>query len=94
MKLPIRLGIVTVCSPLEVGAAEAPDLMRRLQENLTATGVESLVLLPSAPVNDLASAVAAGRYFYDQRVDAICVLAATWYEDYLRVLKKPCVRSY
>lgn len=34
-------------------------------------------------VKDPESAVKVGKYFYDQRVDALCVLAATWFEDYL-----------
>ena len=34
-------------------------------------------------MGDPQSAVKAGRQFYDQRVDAVCVLAASWFEDYL-----------
>ncbi|MHB1357360.1 MAG: hypothetical protein ACYCZF_15430 [Anaerolineae bacterium] len=83
MKLPVRLGITAVCNPLEVGAADAMELLRRVQGTLTSAGDASLVLVSTTPVNDPTSAVEAGRYFYDQRVDAICVLAATWYEDYL-----------
>ena len=83
MQSPIRLGIASVCNPLEVGACEAPELLRTLQNTLTASGTASLILMPSEPVVDPTSAVAAGRYFCDLRVDAICVLAASWYEDYL-----------
>jgi L-fucose isomerase-like protein len=34
-------------------------------------------------VTDPGSAVEAGRRFYDERVDAVCVVAASWFEDYL-----------
>lgn len=73
-----------MASPLEVGADEAPALLRRLQVAFEGTGFNRLELYPSQqPVTDPASAVEAGRAFYDQRVDAICVMAASWYEDYL-----------
>ena len=43
-----------------------------------------LEILPFArAVTDPFTAVAAGRYFYEQRVDALCVVAASWFEDYL-----------
>ncbi len=83
MKNRIRLGVAVVASPLEVGAAEAPALRERLLQTL-ASGSETPDLF-SAPnlVGDAASAAEAGRYFYDQRVDAVCVVSATWFEDYL-----------
>lgn len=84
MKHLIRLGIAVVTSPLEVGAEEAPVLLENLSRAFDSAGYGRLDLFPSPqPATDPASAVAAGRYFYDQRVDAICVLAASWYEDYL-----------
>ena len=84
MKNRVRLGITVVTSPLEVGADEAPALLAELRAAFDGAGYGRLELLPSAqPVVNPDSAVAAGRAFYDQRVDAICVVAASWYEDYL-----------
>jgi len=84
MKNRVRLGIAVVTSPLEVGADEAPALLTELRAAFEGGGYGQLELLPSAqPVVDADSAVAAGRAFYDQRVDAICIVAASWYEDYL-----------
>lgn len=81
---PVRLGLTAVASPLEVGAHEAPELLDRLQRALAMAGFDGLELCPSPQLaTDLASVVAAGRFFYDQRVDAICVVAASWFEDYL-----------
>ncbi|MCS7221975.1 MAG: hypothetical protein RML36_05940 [Anaerolineae bacterium] len=80
----VRLGLTAVASPLEVGAGEAPMLLDRLQRAFAEAGLERLELCPSLQLaTDPASAVAAGRFFYDQRVDAICVVAASWFEDYL-----------
>ncbi len=78
----VRLGIAAVASPLEVGAGEAPALRDGLEATFAGLGALELVVSPS-PVMDPAAAVAAGRYFYDQRVDALCVVAASWFEDYL-----------
>lgn len=83
MSEPIRLGVTSVCSPLEVGAADAPALQRRLAASLAAAASRPVEVFSAAPVSDPASAAAAGRLFYDRRVDAVCAIAATWYEDYL-----------
>jgi L-fucose isomerase-like protein len=83
---PIRLGITAVASPLEVGAGDAPMLLERLRAaaQRTAPGQgREIELIQAGPAVDPASAVATGRAFYDQRVDAICVIAASWFEDYL-----------
>ena len=78
----IRLGITPVASPLEVGADEAAALMSRLRERF-AGWYRLETFSPAEPVTDPTSAMQAGRQFYDQRVDAICVVAASWFEDYL-----------
>lgn len=79
----VRLGLTAVASPLEVGAAEAPALLDRLHQAFAEAGFQ-VELCPSPQLStDPASATAAGRFFYDQRVDAICVVAASWFEDYL-----------
>ena len=82
MQNPIRLGITVVASPLEVGAGQAPALLEQLR-GCFASAEQLQLVCPSPPVTDAASAVQAGRQFYDQRVDAICVVAASWFEDYL-----------
>ncbi len=82
VKNRVRLGIAAVASPLEVGAGEAPALQERLRAAFAGTG--QFDLCPShRPVIDPPSVVEAGHYFYDQRVDAVCVVAASWFEDYL-----------
>ena len=80
----VRLGITSVTSPLEVGAGEASMLLDRLQQAFGSAGLDRLELVPSrGPVIDPTSAVEVGQQFYDQRVDALCVVAASWFEDYL-----------
>jgi L-fucose isomerase-like protein len=80
----VRLGVTTVCSPLEVGANQAPALLDQLQRAFTESKIKRLgTYRAPGPVTDPESAVEAGRYFYEQRVDAVCVLAASWFEDYL-----------
>jgi len=79
-----RLGITVVCNPLEVGAKDAPMLLDELERALAdGNSDRPKTHRTQEPVTDPASAVRAGRYFHDQRVDAICVLAASWFEDYL-----------
>jgi L-fucose isomerase-like protein len=78
----IRLGLAVVASPLEVGADRAPALLDDLQAALSNRG--KLVLFPhQIPVKSVQDAVRAGREFYDKRVHAICIAAASWFEDYL-----------
>ncbi len=78
----IRLGLAVVASPLEVGADQAPALMDDLQAALSNRG--KLSLCPhQTPVKSPQDAVRAGREFYDKRVQAICIAAASWFEDYL-----------
>jgi len=80
----VRLGIVTVSNPLEVGAGQSPVLLDQLQVAFTAAGFRQLeILRPPQPVTDPTSAFHTGSYFREHRADAICVLAASWFEDYL-----------
>jgi len=77
----IRLGLVIVASPLEVGADKASILLEELQAILSKTHLE---LYPyHQPVNSPKDAINAGRMFHDKRVHAICVISASWFEDYL-----------
>jgi len=77
----IRLGLAIVASPLEVGADKASILLEELQAILNKTHLE---LYPyHQPVNSPKDAINAGKMFYDKRVYAICVISASWFEDYL-----------
>ncbi len=82
-KIRIRLGIASVSSPLEVGASDAPALLDQLQQAACGAIQDVEICRPPKAVTDPSSAAEAGRYFYDQRVDAACVVAACWFEDYL-----------
>jgi L-fucose isomerase-like protein len=78
----VRFGLAVVASPLEVGADQAPALLDNLQAAFSNTG--KLSLFPhQIPVTSIQDAVRAGREFYDKRVHAICIAAASWFEDYL-----------
>jgi L-fucose isomerase-like protein len=80
----VRLGLAVVASPLEVGADEAPVLQEKAASALREEGGDRLDLCVSGGVvSSVRDAVAAGRQFYDRRVDAVCVVAASWFEDYL-----------
>jgi len=81
----IHLGLAVVASPLEVGADEAPALLERLQEAFVRTSFAGRMEFSMVwePVTTPAAAVEAGRRFHDWRVDALCVVAASWFEDYL-----------
>jgi len=72
------LGLIVVSSPLEVGAERASALLKQACEVLSQAGVR-----PVAPavVSDASGARKAGASFGD--IDALCVIAATWSEDYL-----------
>ena len=80
----VRLGITAVSHPHEVGANHAPILLDQLQQAFGQENYDRLALYRSPePVTDPASAAQAGRYFADERVNAICAVAACWFEDYL-----------
>jgi L-fucose isomerase-like protein len=73
-----------VSSPLEVGAAQAPALLDQLQQVIGTRGFAQLeAVRPPKLVTDPTSAAEAGRFFYEHRVDAVCVVGACWFEDYL-----------
>jgi len=82
MKKEIRLGLAVVASPLEVGAEQAPTKLKELQSIVSE--YKELNLFPyQSPVKSPQDALSAGRKFYDKRVHSICVVAASWFEDYL-----------
>jgi hypothetical protein len=77
----IKLGLAVVASPLEVGADKASLLLKDLQTSLSKTHLE--IYPYHNPVNSPIEAINAGRMFYDNRVHAISVISASWFEDYL-----------
>ena len=78
----IRLGLAVVASPLEVGADKASSILEDLQTNLSK--YNKLSIYPYyKPVKDAKDAIHAGEEFYNKRVHAICMTAASWFEDYL-----------
>jgi len=83
MSQPIRLGLIVVASPPEVGAGDAPALLARLGTTLRADDQPPIEITGCMVVTTPDAAVAAGRAFYDQRVDAVVAIAASWFEDYL-----------
>jgi len=80
----IRLGLATVASPLEVGASRAPVLLKDLQTMLSKPQFKKLNLYSyQTPVMSAQESIKAGRQFYDERIHAICIVSASWFEDYL-----------
>lgn len=81
---PVRLGLMAVSSPLEVGAGQTSELLAQLKVTFEAANYPGLEIVRSnGLVDDSFSATETGRFFYNQRVDAICAIAASWFEDYL-----------
>lgn len=84
MRHSVTLGILAVASPLEVGAGEAGALAEKLRAAFAAAELPGLkVHVLAEPVVSADRAVEAGRLLADQRVDALCIIAASWFEDYL-----------
>ncbi len=80
-RMQIHLGLAVVASPLEVGANQAPALLKRGQDTLGEIGIE--ICPYETPVTGTREAVEAGTFFYERRVHAVCVITASWFEDYL-----------
>ena len=80
-KLIPRVGIGALASPLEMGADRAPEVVAGLAELLGRNGVD--VVAADKPLTGADASVAAGRLFAERHVDAICLAAVSWFEDYL-----------
>lgn len=78
--LQVKVAVCGLCSPLEVGAGEAPAHAAALARMLAAHGCEVVAL---GVVDTPAAAAAAGRRCAEAHVDAIAAVAASWFEDYL-----------
>ena len=61
MSQPIRLGLVAVASPLEVGAGDAPALLMRLEAAFRAPGAPPIEIAGRMVVTAPDAAVAGGR---------------------------------
>ncbi len=77
----IRLGIISVASPLEVGADQASIILNQLKSELTRQ--YNNITIYTYTVTKPQDAINAGQIFYNERVELICVIAASWFEDYL-----------
>lgn len=73
-----RVGLVVVTSPMEIGADQAPRILEKASTALTMSGLE--VVSPRV-LSDEAGARELGVSYTG--LDALCVVAATWAEDYL-----------
>jgi L-fucose isomerase-like protein len=79
-KLVPRVAVGALCSPLEVGADRAPAAAEELARRLTVAGCEVITL---GAVDTPGCSAAAGRRMAEQHVDAVALVATSWFEDYL-----------
>jgi L-fucose isomerase-like protein len=75
-----RIGVGAVSSPMEVGAERAPQAANDMEALLRQHGCE-VVNGGAIGTADVASAV--GRRLSESHVDALVLVSASWYEDYL-----------
>lgn len=75
-----RVGILSVSSPLEVGAGRAPQAAVDLGNILENRGCEVINL---GAVNNPEASVSAGRKLAEAHVHAVAIVAVSWFEDYL-----------
>jgi L-fucose isomerase-like protein len=75
-----RVGVGSLCSPLEVGADRAPQAAIELCRILKDAGCEVVEL---GPVDRPDKSVAAGRKLAESHVHAVALVATSWFEDYL-----------
>lgn len=75
-----KVAVAALASPLEVGADRAPQAAADLAALLRAAGCE---VVPLGAVATADAAVAAGRSLAAAGVDAVALVPASWFEDYL-----------
>lgn len=75
-----KVGVIALCSPLEVGADQAPAAAAALAQWLREAGCD-VVAWGTADTPE--KAVAAGRACAEQHVDALAAVSVSWFEDYL-----------
>jgi len=74
------VAVASVCSPLEIGANLAPQRVNELADALTQ---RACTVINLGVVDTADRAVAAGRKAAESHIDAIAIVATSWYEDYL-----------
>ena len=75
-----RVGVASLCSPLEVGADRAPKAADDLAHLLRAAGCQVVKL---GTIDQPDKSAAAGRKLAESHVHAAVFVAASWFEDYL-----------
>lgn len=75
-----RIGVASVCSPLEVGAATAPQAVQAFASVLRTAGCEVVDL---GVIDHPQAATAAGRTLAAAGTHATALVAASWFEDFL-----------
>lgn len=84
MEREVRLGLFSVANPFEVGAERGREFLRRIRDSLIDLRFQRLRLITlEKAVTDFKSAAEAGWRFYEEKVDALCAVAACWFEDHL-----------
>ncbi len=75
-----RVGVASLCSPLEVGADRAPQAAREAAALLQAAGCQIVEL---GSIDRPEKSAAAGRKLAESHVHSVVLVAASWFEDYL-----------
>lgn len=75
-----RIGVAAVSSPMEVGADRAPQAANDMETLLRKNGCE---VVNAGSIGTADAAAAGGRRFTESHVDALVLVSASWYEDYL-----------
>ena len=75
-----RIGVASLCSPLEVGADRAPQAACDAAALFQAAGCQVVEL---GAIDRPEKSSAAGRKVAESHVHAVVLVAASWFEDYL-----------
>jgi L-fucose isomerase-like protein len=75
-----RVGVISVSSPLEVGAGRAPQAAVDLGCILESQGCEAINL---GLVDNPGASASAGKKLAESHVHAVAIIATSWFEDYL-----------
>ena len=78
--LKAHIGVGALSSPLEIGADRAVQAAEEMANLLTECGCETV---QGGAIGSCDQAVAAGRRFTENHVDAVALVSTSWYEDYL-----------
>lgn len=75
-----KVAVIGLSSPLEVGAAEAPEAAQALARWLVKSGCAVVSL---GAVDTAEKSRATGQRFAEEQVQAVVAVATSWFEDYL-----------